>query len=79
MRQFGRLIIGGIQNKIFNLVLINIIIIVIAYTVVIYHSANDLQDLVAETNAKQEESMRDITQNIMHSVVNSSMGQSRVM
>ena len=79
MRQFGRLIIGGIQNKIFNLVLINIIIIVIAYTVVIYHSANDLQDLVAETNAKQEESMRNITQNTMHSVVNSSMGQSTVM
>ena len=54
MHKLGKFIIGGIENKIFNLVLVNIVFIVIAYTVVLIHSSNDLTKLVSEANEKQE-------------------------
>ena len=79
MHKLGRLIIGGIESKIFNLVVINLIIVVVAYTVVIYHASDDLTALVNNANEKQEESMKNITNDVMGSVVNNTMGQSTVM
>lgn len=79
MHKLGRLIIGGIESKIFNLVVINLIIVVIAYTVVIYHASDDLTALVNNANEKQEESMKNITNDVMGSVVNNTMGQSTIM
>ena len=79
MHKLGRLIIGGIESKIFNLVVINLIIVVVAYTVVIYHASDDLTALVNNANEKQEESMKNITNDVMGSVVNNTMGRSTVM
>jgi sigma-B regulation protein RsbU (phosphoserine phosphatase) len=79
MHKLGKFIIGGIQNKIFNLVLVNIVFIVIAYTVVLIHSSNDLTKLVSEANEKQEESMRSMTDQTMDAVVNNTMQQTTVM
>ena len=79
MRKFGRLIIGGIENKIFNLVLINLIIVVAAFALVLNHSANDLTQLVNDANVKQEESMRNTTNATMDAVVSKTMGQSVAM
>ena len=79
MHKFGRLIIGGIENKIFNLVLINLIIVVAAFALVLNHSANDLTQLVNDANVKQEESMRNSTNATMDAVISNTMGQSVAM
>ena len=79
MHKLGKLIIGGIENKIFNLVLINIILIVVGFFLVISHSANDLTKLVNDANQKQEESMKNTTNSVMSTVVNNTMGQTTAM
>ena len=75
MRQFGKLIIGGIQNKIFNLVLVNIIFIVAAYGIVLYNQSDKLEKLVTDTNTKQAESINTISEQTMDTVVSKSQSQ----
>lgn len=79
MHKLGRLIIGGIESKIFNLVLINLVIVIAAFALVLNHSANDLTQLVADANVKQEESMRNTTNATMEAVVTNTMGQTVAM
>ena len=79
MKQFGRFIIGGIENKIFNLVVITMIIIVAIFGVVTYHQSNNLSKLTAETNEKQKESMNAIASQTMDAVVTTSMSESTLL
>ena len=55
MRKIRNLVIGGIQQKVFNLVLFTIILMVGAYTAVIMSQLTSLRKLVTETNAQQKE------------------------
>lgn len=79
MRQFGRFIIGGIQNKIFNLVVITMIIIVVLFGVVTYRQAKELTELTRETNEKQKESINSIASRTMDAVIDSSLGESTML
>ena len=79
MHKLGKLIIGGIENKIFNLVLINIVLIVGAFFVVLAHSSKDLTNVVSDANIKQEEAMRNVTNQTMDAVVNNTMSQTTLM
>ena len=45
MRQFGKITLGGIQQKIFNLVLIMMILVMAAYSVVIFHQMNAISSV----------------------------------
>ena len=79
MRQFGRFIIGGIQNKIFNLVVITMIIIVVLFGVVTYRQTVQLTELTRETNEKQKESINSIASRTMDAVIDSSLGESTML
>lgn len=79
MKKYKNIAIGGIQQKIFNLVLIMILLVVAAYTVVIFYQVNHLNQLVTETNEKQKQSISDITRQTMDGVISSSLGRSTQM
>ena len=48
MRKVMNLVIGGIQHKVFNLVLIVILLMMAAYTAVIIHQSGFLSGLVRD-------------------------------
>ena len=79
MRKFGNITIGGIQQKIFNLILIILILVMAAYSVVIVHQMNTIGSLVTETNEKQKGSMTEITDRTMDAVVTQSLSSSTQM
>ena len=57
MKKFKNLVIGGIENKIFNLILVTGILITAAFILVTAHQYRELSSLVAETNKRQQESI----------------------
>ena len=79
MRQFGRFIIGGIENKIFNLVLITVIMVVGTYAAVIWYQSGKLSDIVNETNIKQQKMMNSLSTQTMDSVIDASLKESTVL
>ena len=50
MKKVRNLVIGGIQQKVFNLVLITILLMMAAYAVVIIYHSMRLSTIVGETN-----------------------------
>ena len=79
MRKIKNFVLGGIQQKVFNLVLYVIILMMAAYTVVIIHQAGKLGALVTDTNDKQKQSISEISSQTMDAVISQSMGQSTQM
>ena len=79
MKKIKNLVIGGIENKIFNLVLITTILIVAVYSVVISHQAKNLHNLVTETNGKQKESISAISEMTMDSVITNTLANDTLM
>ena len=69
MRKIKNLVIGGIENKIFNLVLLTVILVAAVYSVVIVYQTNNLRDLVEKTNKEQKDSITEISDNTMYQVV----------
>ncbi len=76
MRKIRNLVLGGIQQKVFNLVLIVILLMMAAYTVVISYQVVHIGSLVTETNEKQKASIAAISQQTMDAVISQSMGRS---
>ena len=74
MKKIKNWVLGGLQQKIFNLVLITIILIVVAYTIVISYQTKNLSKIVAETGAQQEESIKEISTLTMDAVVQNNLG-----
>ena len=79
MKKIRNLVIGGIENKIFNLVLVTIVLIVAAYTIVISYQANSLHHLVEKTNAQQKESISEISKTTMDAVVTNTLTNDTMM
>ena len=61
MKRIGKIVIGGIQNKIFNLVIVVIILMTAAFAAVSIYQSTHLADLVTTTNERQKESISKIT------------------
>ena len=79
MKKIKNITIGGIQQKIFNLVLITILLIVAVYSIVFFYQSNRLTQLVTETNEKQQGSITAITKETMSSIVEKSLSRSTQM
>lgn len=79
MKKFKNFVLGGIQSKIFNLVIIFLLLTMAAYTVVILHQANSLNTLVSETNERQKQSIVGISRQTMNAVVSQTQSQSTQM
>jgi len=76
MKTFKNLVIGGIENKVINLILITIVVLTLAFWGVGEYQNRVLEEISAETVQKQEEALAEITNGIMGDVVDQSMGQS---
>ena len=73
MKKFKNLVIGGIQQKVFNLVLVTILLLIATYTAVIVYQSNSLKKLTAETNLRQKEAIAEISEATMDAVVADSL------
>ena len=73
MKKYKNLVIGGIQQKVFNLVLITVLLLVAAYTAVIVYQAGNLKKLTEETNLRQKEAITEISSTTMDAVVADSL------
>ena len=79
MKKFKNITIGGIQQKIINLVLITFILLVAAYTTVILYQSKRLTNLVSDVNASQRDSINDISNSTMTGVLDANLTQSTQM
>ena len=69
MKRFRNLVIGGIENKLFNLILLTLIAITAAFIAVSAYQANMLSKLAQESAEKQQVSIEETTSMIMDQVV----------
>ena len=79
MKRFKNLVIGGIQNKVFNLILITVILLTAAYLGVSAYHSNMLSTLANESSEKQQASIEEITDAVMDAVVEQSMGRTTAL
>ena len=79
MKKFRNLVIGGIETKIFNLILITVILLAVAFGIINLSQSRMLSDLTAETGAKQQESTSAIISETMNTVTRNSMGRETEM
>ena len=69
MKKYKNITIGGIQQKIFNLVLIMLALVMAAFSVMIIYQMKNLTELVTETNDKQKGAITTISQETMDAVI----------
>jgi len=71
-KKFG-ITLGGLQQKIFNLVLIFILAVVALFAAVSIYQSKQLNKIVSDASEKQQNSINEISQNTMEQVVKSTM------
>lgn len=74
MKRVRNLVIGGIQQKVFNLVLYAIILIMAAYTIVIIYQSNRLAALASETSEKQRQAVTETVMQLADGELEESLG-----
>ena len=79
MKKIGKITLGGIQQKVFNLVLIMIILIMAVYSAVILYQMNSMSRLVDDTNKQQKEAVTAISGRTMDAVIDGSLTRSTRM
>ena len=79
MKKVGKITFGGIQQKVFNLVLITIILILASYSAVIFYQTNRLTKIVQESSKEQNESISSISSQVMDAIIDSNLTQSTRM
>ena len=70
---------GGLQQKIFNLMLIFIVVLLGAYSAVAYYQHKNLAAVVEEASVEQQDSIRLVSEQTMEAVLNSSMTQTTAL
>lgn len=73
MRKFFGFTVGGIQQKIFNVFLITLLLVTVAFLSVIAYQTKALDRIVSESNVKQQETVFNVTSQLMNSVINDSL------
>ncbi len=76
MKRFKNLVIGGIENKVFNLILITVILLTAAFMAVSVNQNNMLARLANESSQRQQASIDEITGEVMDQVVRHSLARS---
>ena len=75
MKKVKNLVIGGIENKVINLVLITVILLAIAFQAANYVQNRILTEVNDETIESQKESLTAITSGVMEKVVDTSLSR----
>ena len=73
MKKYKNLTIGGIENKVFNLILITVILMVAVFVAVSLRQSAFLENLSAKTSAAQQEETGALTTEVMDQVARRSM------
>ncbi len=76
MKQYKKLAIGGIQNKVFNLILFTVILLTAAFLLIFGRQEGVTTKLAAQSGQMQQDSIREITGSVMNSVVSQNLGRS---
>lgn len=76
MRRFKNLVIGGIQSKVFNLILLTVLLLGIASLAFSLYQNSVLTRLADDSRLQQQESIGNITGQVMDSVVETSLARS---
>ncbi len=79
MKKFKNLVIGGIETKVFNLILISILLVTVAGLLITNYQNGVLADLTAETGTRQREAIGTITDSVMEQVIDQNMEKIIVM
>ena len=79
MKKFKNLVIGGIETKVFNLILISILLVTVAGLLITNYQNGVLADLTAETGTRQREAIGQITDSVMEQVIDQNMEKIIVM
>ena len=79
MKKFKNLVIGGIETKVFNLILISILLVTVAGILITNYQNGVLADLTAETGTRQREAIGTITDSVMEQVIDQNMEKIIVM
>ena len=79
MKKFRNLVIGGIENKVFNLILVAVILITATGFLVTNYQNSELARLTAETGTRQREAIGTITDSVMEQVIDQNMDRIVVM
>ena len=79
MKKIKNITIGGIQQKIFNLVLITILLMMVSYTVLMIYYYGRLTNLVHETSDSQQESIASVSEDTMTAILDTNLAQSTQM
>ena len=73
MKKIKNLVIGGIQQKVFNLVLYAILLVIAAYTIVIFYQASRLGRMTEETNDLQKQMITETTGQVVDESLTASL------
>ena len=75
MKRFRKMVIGGIQSKVFNLILVTVILLTAAYIAVTARHSHMLSKLAAESGQEQQASIAQITTSVMDRVVTENLAR----
>ena len=76
MRRIKNLVIGGIQSKVFNLILYTVLLLTAAFMSVSIYQNHMLSRLATESSRAQQEAIGEITGQVMDAVVEQSLARS---
>ncbi|MBQ3431670.1 MAG: SpoIIE family protein phosphatase [Clostridia bacterium] len=75
MKKFKHITLGGIQNKVFNLVFVTIVLMIAVYTAVLVYQSRHLKEIVSETNTSQKASITRISEQTMGEILDNNLTQ----
>ena len=78
MKRFKNLVIGGIQSKVFNLILYTVILLTVAFMAVSVYHSNMLARLAGESSQRQQAAIGQITDEVMDQVVTQSLDRTNL-
>ena len=76
MHRFKNLVIGGIQSKVFNLILYTVLLLTAAFMAISLYQTNMLTKLAADSSRQQQEAIGSLTGQVMDAVVEQSLQRS---
>ena len=76
MKKVMNLVFGGIQHKVFNLVIGTTVCVIFVFLAVISFQSRRLTELVDESGREQQDSIREITTETMETVVDNTLARS---
>ena len=76
MKRMKHFVLGGIQSKVFNLILFTIILMTAAFVAISLYHSNMLMQVASDSGEKQQTTISEITGGIMDQIVTQSLGRS---